>query len=60
MNESFVNRINAELEEIKTAGLFKNERVITSVQGAEIVVNNKIVLNFCSNNYLGLSSTSQR
>jgi glycine C-acetyltransferase len=56
MNNSFVNRITAELEEIKAAGLFKNERVITSVQGAEIVVNNKTVLNFCSNNYLGLSS----
>lgn len=56
MNKSFVNRISAELEEIKTAGLFKNERVITSEQGAEIIVNGKSVLNFCANNYLGLSS----
>ena len=56
MNTSFVNRISAELEEIKTAGLFKNERVITSEQGAEIIVNGKSVLNFCANNYLGLSS----
>jgi glycine C-acetyltransferase len=56
MNNSFVNRITAELEEIKAAGLFKNERVISSVQGAEIVVNGKTVLNFCANNYLGLSS----
>lgn len=56
MNISFVNRISAELEEIKTAGLFKNERVITSEQGAEIIVNGKSVLNFCANNYLGLSS----
>ena len=53
MNTSFVNRISAELEEIKTAGLFKNERVITSEQGAEIIVNGKSVLNFCANNYLG-------
>ena len=56
MNNSFVNRITAELEEIKAAGLFKNERVISSAQGAEIIVNGKTVLNFCANNYLGLSS----
>jgi len=56
MNQTFVNRIGSELEEIKTAGLFKNERIITSEQGAEIIVNAKVVLNFCANNYLGLSS----
>ncbi len=56
MNESFVNRIQTELEEIKAGGLFKNERVIGSAQGAEIIVNKKNVLNFCANNYLGLSS----
>ena len=56
MNSSFVNRIAAELEEIKTSGLFKSERIITSAQGAEIMVNDKKVLNFCANNYLGLSS----
>jgi glycine C-acetyltransferase len=56
MNESFVKRIANELEEIKTSGLFKNERTITSEQGAEIEVNGKTVLNFCANNYLGLSS----
>lgn len=56
MNQKFVQRIAAELEEIKTAGLFKSERIITSEQGAEIVVNGKKVLNFCANNYLGLSS----
>lgn len=56
MNESFVKRIHTELEEIKSGGLFKNERVIGSAQGAEIIVNNKNVLNFCANNYLGLSS----
>ncbi len=45
-----------ELQEIETAGLFKKERIITSEQAAEIIVNGKIVLNFCANNYLGLSS----
>ncbi len=56
MNENLVNRIGKEVEEIKAAGLFKNERIITSPQGAEITVNGKTVLNFCANNYLGLSS----
>jgi len=56
MNDSFVKRIAAELKEIKTAGLYKSERVITSEQGAEISVGGKKVLNFCANNYLGLSS----
>lgn len=56
MNEAFVSRIAAELKEIESAGLFKKERVITSEQGPEIVVNGKKVLNFCANNYLGLSS----
>src|SRR6195256_933690 len=56
MNNSFVTRIDSELEEIKNAGLYKNERIIESPQGAEIVVNGKTVLNFCANNYLGLSS----
>jgi glycine C-acetyltransferase len=56
MNASFVKRIAAELEEIKASGLFKTERIIASAQGAEITVNGKQVLNFCANNYLGLSS----
>src|SRR5215472_4519380 len=56
MNASFVKRIAAELEEIKTSGLFKTERIISSAQGAEILVGGKKVLNFCANNYLGLSS----
>jgi len=56
MNETFVNRIEKELEEIRQAGLFKQERIIASEQGAEILVNGKRVLNFCANNYLGLSS----
>ncbi len=56
MNEKFAQRIAAEVKEIQEAGLFKTERVITSPQGAEITVNGKTVLNFCANNYLGLSS----
>ncbi|MFN4285159.1 MAG: glycine C-acetyltransferase [Lacibacter sp.] len=56
MNERFTQRIAAELEEIKAAGLFKTERIIESAQGPEIRVNGHIVLNFCANNYLGLSS----
>jgi glycine C-acetyltransferase len=56
MNNTFSTRIGEELAEIKTAGLFKTERVISSEQGAEITVNGKQVLNFCANNYLGLSA----
>jgi glycine C-acetyltransferase len=56
MNEKFVSRISSELREIESAGLLKKERVITSPQSAEILVNGKTVLNFCANNYLGLSS----
>ncbi|HPH23514.1 MAG TPA: glycine C-acetyltransferase [Chitinophagaceae bacterium] len=56
MNTQFTKRITTELAEIEAAGLSKKERIITSEQGAEIVVNGKTVLNFCANNYLGLSS----
>lgn len=45
-----------ELNTIEQNGIFKKERIITSPQGAEITVNGKTVLNFCANNYLGLSS----
>ena len=56
MNENLVKRIANEVEEIRTAGLFKKERIIASSQGAEITVGGKTVLNFCANNYLGFSS----
>ena len=56
MNQQFVNRISTELKEIEASGLSKKERIITSEQGAEIIVNGTTVLNFCANNYLGLSS----
>ena len=49
--------LEKELQEIKSAGLFKNERVITSPQGADIrLADGSEVINFCANNYLGLSS----
>ena len=43
------------LNEIRSAGLYKDERIIESPQGPEITVNGRRVLNFCANNYLGLS-----
>ena len=48
--------LQAELQTIEENGIFKTERIITSAQGPEITVNGKNVLNFCANNYLGLSS----
>ena len=49
--------LQAELKDIQEGGLYKKERIITSPQGAEITINTgETVLNFCANNYLGLSS----
>jgi glycine C-acetyltransferase len=48
-------RVRTELDEIRGAGLFKDERVIESPQAAEITVAGRPVLNFCANNYLGLA-----
>ncbi len=56
MNQKFVERLGKEINEIKSSGLYKTERIIASEQGAEIIVNGKTVLNFCANNYLGLSA----
>lgn len=56
MNSSIAKRLGEELYQIKESGLYKNERIITSPQGAEIETEGQKVLNFCSNNYLGLSS----
>ncbi|TAH35276.1 MAG: glycine C-acetyltransferase [Planctomycetota bacterium] len=53
--QSFLDGVAAELDEIRNAGLWKEERVIHSPQGARITVNGREVLNFCANNYLGLS-----
>ena len=51
--------LQQELADIKAAGLYKNERVITSPQRAEIEVAGRPVLNFCANNYLGLSDNGR-
>lgn len=49
--------LQQELEDIKEAGLYKKERIITSPQGAEITISTgETVINFCANNYLGLSN----
>jgi len=56
---SFKKHLESSLEEIKKSGLYKDERLILSPQSTEINVKNKQVLNFCSNNYLGLSSHPQ-
>ena len=49
-------RLSDTLDEIRSAGLFKDERVIETPQGAAIEVGGKEVLNFCANNYLGLAN----
>lgn len=57
MYGSIQQHLEKELQEIKDAGLYKKERIITSPQGAEITINTgETVINFCANNYLGLSS----
>tara|TARA_B100000941_G_C28475840_1_gene539114 strand:- start:23 stop:1210 length:1188 start_codon:yes stop_codon:yes gene_type:complete len=57
MYNSFKKQLQKELSEIKKAGLYKEERVITTAQGTDIdTTKNKNVINFCANNYLGLSS----
>jgi glycine C-acetyltransferase len=57
MYEQFKPKLEQELQSIEEAGLFKRERIITSAQAAQITIaGGKQVLNFCANNYLGLSS----
>ena len=58
MDSAFLERLRTELASINEAGLYKRERIITSHQGPEITVSGSSdpVLNFCANNYLGLSS----
>jgi glycine C-acetyltransferase len=60
MFSTYQNYLNNQLNDIKEAGLYKNERVIVSPQGAEIeLISGQKVLNFCANNYLGLSNSSE-
>lgn len=57
MDNTFIDHLETQLEDLKTQGLYKQEREITSPQDAEITINGgKHVLNFCSNNYLGLAN----
>jgi len=60
MYDTFKSHLSSELAAIESAGLYKNERIIVSPQGAAIRVSDgKEVLNFCANNYLGLSNHPQ-
>ncbi|MGS1096304.1 glycine C-acetyltransferase (plasmid) [Aquamicrobium terrae] len=56
MSKAFLTHLSQELEALRVAGLYKSERVITSMQSANIeVTGGQKVLNFCANNYLGLA-----
>ena len=60
MYTSFQSHLQNELQAIEQAGLYKNERIIVSPQGAVIrVADGQEVLNFCANNYLGLSNSPE-
>ena len=57
MYGAYKEHLKKQLEEIKSSGLYKNERIIVSPQGGDIKVSDgSEVVNFCANNYLGLSS----
>ena len=59
MPNAFLSHLASELEGLKSAGLYKSERVITSPQSAEIEVSDRKLLNFCANNYLGLADNEE-
>lgn len=59
MYTKFQQYLTKELNQIKEDGLYKDERIIESAQGAEILVKGKKCLNFCANNYLGLANNKQ-
>jgi len=56
MKTDFLARLHADTEALQAQGLYKQERIITSPQGGQIEVGERMVLNFCANNYLGLAS----
>ena len=56
MNDTVRDLLTGELEAMREAGLYKDERIILGPQGARIAVEGREVINFCANNYLGLSS----
>ncbi|MBX3581613.1 MAG: glycine C-acetyltransferase [Rhizobiaceae bacterium] len=59
MTQAFLNHLAGELDGLKSAGLYKSERVIASPQSAEIEVGGRKLLNFCANNYLGLADSEE-
>lgn len=59
MNSKLREVAASTIEEIRTAGLYKPHRVISSRQGSEVVADGKEVINFCANNYLGLSGRDE-
>jgi len=59
MNNAFLKHLSSELAELKSSGLYKPERVITSPQSAEIEASGRRLLNFCANNYLGLADSEE-
>jgi glycine C-acetyltransferase len=59
MYKNFQEYLKKELAQIEADGLYKNERIIESPQGAEILVKGKKCLNFCANNYLGLGNNPE-
>lgn len=59
ISEKYLENLQNELKNIENDGLFKKERIITSQQSAEIEANGKKLLNFCANNYLGLSNNPE-
>jgi len=59
ISQDFIDTLSNELQNIKNDGLYKTERIITSQQSAVITANGKELLNFCANNYLGLSNNPE-
>ncbi|MCP3429048.1 glycine C-acetyltransferase [Opacimonas viscosa] len=56
MTQAFIQHIQQQLDDIRAQGLFKQERIISSQQSADVVVPQGEVINFCANNYLGLAN----
>jgi glycine C-acetyltransferase len=59
MTNSFLTHLSTELGGLKSQGLYKSERVISSMQSAQITADGREVLNFCANNYLGLADNAE-
>jgi len=56
MDHSFIDRMATGLDELRSQGLYKTERIITGAQGAQVASGGREVINLCANNYLGLAS----